>query len=189
MSGASSEKGLDVLAAAFRLAAQSHPDLELVLVGEGPYRTTLHERLRGTKHRFLGPLTGATLAGAYASADMFCLPSRTETFGQVVLEAAASGLPVVVTDRGGAHESVIADETGLVVPADDAYVEAIRRLAADPELRRRLGGCRGRLQATTRTGWPELFEQLAASYHEVVNPTTRSRAQHDPVALAPVRPQ
>ncbi len=186
----SREKGLDVLAAAHRLAAQSNPEIELALVGEGPYGAALAELLDGTKHRFLGPLTGPALSSAYASADAFCLPSRTETFGQVVLEAAASGLPVIVTDRGGAHESVIADETGLIVPADNprALAEAINLLATDPDLRRRLGS-RGRLRATERSGWAELFGQLAASYEEVVDRPSRTRAPHETAALAPAPPQ
>jgi glycosyltransferase involved in cell wall biosynthesis len=186
----SREKGLDVLAAAVRLAAQASPDIELVLVGEGPYRADLAQMLDGTQHRFLGPLTGRELASAYASADIFCLPSRTETFGQVVLEAAASGLPVIVTDRGGAHESVIRDETGLVVAADDpsALADAINVLAADQDLRRRLGS-RGRQHATQRSGWSEVFSQLVASYEDIVEHPSWTRTPPDTAALAPSPPR
>ena len=182
----SREKGLDVLAQAFRRAASAHPKLELVLIGDGPYRTELAETLRGTRHRFLGPLTGSSLSAAYASADMFCLPSRTETFGQVVLEAAASGLPVIVTDQGGAHESVIDNETGLVVPADrpDALAHAIGALASDLVLRQRLGS-RARAVANQRSGWPELFAQLVASYRDVLSPT---RPGEHPATAPPSAP-
>jgi len=186
----SREKGLDVLADAFRLAAQSRPDLELVLVGEGPYRGELAELLGGTRHRFLGPLTGSALSAAYASADVFCLPSRTETFGQVVLEAAASALPVIVTDRGGAHESVVDGQTGLVVPADDprALAAAISALARDPQLRRRLGA-QAREHAGRRSGWPELFGQLVSSYAEVVARPSWPHSAADSAAQAPAAPR
>jgi glycosyltransferase involved in cell wall biosynthesis len=186
----SREKGLEVLAAAHRRAAQSRPEIELVLVGEGPYRAELAGLLAGTPHRFLGPLTGRELASAYASADVFCLPSRTETFGQVVLEAAASGLPVIVTDRGGAHESVLAGETGLIVPADDpiALADAVVALAADSGLRRRLGG-RGRQHAAQRSGWSEVFGQLVASYDDVAHHPSWSHRPPDTAALAPAPPR
>jgi glycosyltransferase involved in cell wall biosynthesis len=186
----SREKGLEVLAAAHRRAAQSRPEIELVLVGEGPYRAELAGLLAGTRHRFLGPLTGRELASAYASADVFCLPSRTETFGQVVLEAAASGLPVIVTDRGGAHESVLAGETGLIVPADDAVAlgDAVVALAADSGLRRRLGS-RGRQHAAQRSGWSEVFGQLVTSYEDIVHRPSWSHTPPDTAALAPTPPR
>ena len=190
----SREKGLDVLAHAFRRAASAQPKLELVLVGEGPYRTELAELLRGTRHRFMGALTGSQLSSAYASADIFCLPSRIETFGQVVVEAAASGLPVIVTDQGGAHESVVPNETGLIVAADqpDALARAIGVLAADPAYRRQLGAS-GRLAATQRSGWAELFAQLVASYGDVLTPAVRGPARDTPpgapAVTAPAEPR
>ena len=186
----SQEKGLAVLADAFRLAATSHPELELVLIGEGPYRDALGRRLAGTPHRFLGPLTGSALSSAYASADLFCLPSRTETFGQVALEAAASGLPVIVTDQGGAHESVVDGETGLVVPADEphALAAAIDTLARDPARRQRLGH-QARQQASLRSGWAELFAQLVASYAEVVDRPVWGRQTGATAAQTPTTPR
>jgi len=186
----SREKGLDVLADAFGLAARAHPELELVLVGEGPYRATLASRLDGARHRFLGPLTGTALSSAYASADLFCLPSRTETFGQVVLEAAASGLPVIVTDQGGAHESVVDAETGIVVRADDphALAAAIDALARDPARRQRLGH-QAREHASRRSGWAELFAQLVASYSEVVDRPPWGRRSGVSAAHAPIAPR
>jgi glycosyltransferase involved in cell wall biosynthesis len=77
---------------------------------------------------------------AYASSDIFVFPSATDTFGNVVLEAQAAGLPVIVTDRGGPMENVRAGRTGLVVAADDvaALKAAMRRLVEDSALRRRM---------------------------------------------------
>jgi len=174
----SREKGLDTLAQAFRIAAAQYPDLELVLVGDGPFRSELAELLAGTKHRFLGEITGPALGAVYASADMFCLPSRTETFGQVVLEASASGLPVIVSDSGGAHESVIDGHTGIIVHSDApaAFAEALCTLAADPE-RRRLMGETAHEVASQRSSWAEIFMQLTDSYTHAI-PTAMTGARH-----------
>lgn len=101
----SREKNLHVLADAYRLVATRAPHLRLVLVGDGPARAELEETLRGLPVTFTGYLTGDDLANAYASSDIFVFPSGTDTFGNVVLEAQASGLPVVVTDKGGPQET------------------------------------------------------------------------------------
>lgn len=164
----SKEKGLPTLADAFRRASEQHPELVLALVGEGPLHEDLARSLAGTRHRFLGPLSGTSLAAAYASADVFCLPSETETFGQVSMEAAASGLPVVVVDRGGAPETIVPGTTGLVAPAADpvGLAEAIGRLVPDPELRRRMGNA-GVEHARARRSWDDVFEELCAGYDSV----------------------
>ena len=94
------EKGADLLADAFLQARAKNPKLRLVLVGGGPEQEGLRERV-GEAARFCGWLEGEQLARAYASADIFLFASRTDTFGQVVLEAQASGLPVVAVAEGG----------------------------------------------------------------------------------------
>lgn len=164
----SKEKNLGLLAEAFKRAAATDRTLVLALVGEGPNVEGLSEMLKGTRHRFVGPLTGTALAAAYASADLFCLPSETETFGQVSVEAAASGLPVVVVDRGGAPETIVNGQTGIVAPAGDpaALAEVITRLARDPDLRARMGAA-GIAHARGRRSWNDVFEDLAASYATV----------------------
>jgi glycosyltransferase involved in cell wall biosynthesis len=165
----SSEKGLFLLAGAFRRASAGRPDLRLALVGEGPARRELERALAGTPHRFAGPLRGDDLAAAYASADVFCLPSATETFGQVVTEAAASGLPSIVLAAGAASEQVVDGETGLVVPPDDAtaLAVAIGRLA-DGEALRVAMGRRARALALRRPGWSEVFDELLDGYADLV---------------------
>lgn len=99
---------------------------------------------------FTGILTGEDLAQAYASSDLFQFPSTTDTFGNVVLEAQASGLPVIVTDEGGPQENLIHGRTGLIVPANDmeAFVGAIVSLIDDPESMARM-----RRQARENSGW------------------------------------
>src|ERR687895_1046771 len=94
------EKGADLLAEAFLRAHARDPRLRLVLAGGGPEEDTLRERL-GRRATFLGWLDGDDLARAYATADLFLFASRTDTFGQVILEAQASGLPVVAVGEGG----------------------------------------------------------------------------------------
>lgn len=130
------EKNLDVLTEAFATIASIRPEVHLVVVGDGPYREVMERRLSGMAVTFTGYLDGDNLAQAYASADIFVFPSATDTFGNVVLEAQASGLPVIVTDCGGPRENIIPDKTGLIVEAGnaDALSRAILRLTDHPEL-------------------------------------------------------
>ena len=132
----SREKDLNVLAAAFRDLARTRPDVHLVVVGDGPYLEEMRRELAGTPTLFTGYLTGEDLAQAYASCDVFVFPSTTDTFGNVVLEAQASGLPVIVSDVGGPQENVLDGETGLIAAGRDAqaFCRAMRRLADDPAL-------------------------------------------------------
>src|SRR6201995_981248 len=107
------EKGVDLLAGAFLRAREEDPRLRLILAGGGPEEVVLRERL-GDHGTFLGWLSGADLPAAYASADAFLFASRTDTFGQVILEAQASGLPVVAVGEGGPTSLIAPGETGLL---------------------------------------------------------------------------
>ena len=97
-------------------------------------------------------LHGEELATAFASAELLVFPSTTDTFGNVVLESLASGMPALVTDLGGPSEIVQHNETGWILPAHDrdAWARAIRRLVEDPEIREHMGGL-GRRYAETCT--------------------------------------
>ena len=161
----SREKGLGLLVESFRRLSAERPDLTLALVGGGPDAEALGRALARTRHRLLGPLTGETLAAAYASADLFRLPSVTETLGQVVLEAGASGLPAVVLDEGGASESIEHGRTGLVARAGDPdeLAWSLRRLVDSPPLRAKLGRS-ARAAMLARPGWDEVFAGLVESY-------------------------
>lgn len=133
----SKEKNLQLLADVFpKLSAGTIP-VQLVMVGDGPYRAELEQHLQGTSAVFTGFLGGDDLAAAYASADVFVFPSSTDTFGNVVLEAQASGLPVIVSDGGGPKELMLDGITGLVVPAgcSDALLTAMTRLLNDRDER------------------------------------------------------
>ena len=130
----SREKNLDVLAAAWRIVRARHPNARLVVAGDGPARATLAACAGATLY---GTLHGEALAQVFASADVFAFPSETETFGNVVVEAAASGVPAVVVRAGAAHEHVIAGETGEIVASNDApaFAAAIGALLDDPARR------------------------------------------------------
>ncbi|MGA1193476.1 MAG: glycosyltransferase family 4 protein [Kiritimatiellia bacterium] len=130
----SREKNLETLASAFKRLLPTRPDISLTLVGEGPFRTELERLLAGTPVTFAGTLKGEALARAYASADLFVFPSKTDTFGRVVLEAQASGLPVVVSDQGGPKDAMLDGITGVVVDALDEQrlAAAIDALTDDP---------------------------------------------------------
>jgi glycosyltransferase involved in cell wall biosynthesis/predicted metal-dependent phosphoesterase TrpH len=137
----SKEKNLDLLARAFKEFVKAHADVCLVVAGDGPYRQEMEKALSGTPCLFTGYVGGEALASLYASCDLFVFPSMTDTFGNVVLEAQASGLPVIVSDCGGPRENIIPGETGLIIRGDDcrSLLDALRFLVADPHRREWMG--------------------------------------------------
>ena len=156
------EKGVDLLADAFLAARGRDPALHLVIAGGGPDEARLRMRV-GEAATFLGWLEGDELARAYASADIFMFPSSTDTFGQVILEAQASGLPVVAVSEGGPPELVHNGRDGLLRPPDaDALAVALLELANDPARRGRLGAASA--EAAADRGWDRALSQLAAGY-------------------------
>ena len=163
----SEEKRLGVLLDAFAIVARERPDVRLVIAGDGPIRHEL-ERTAPAGVVFTGEVVGDELATLYASADAFCFPSTTDTFGQVLLEAAASGLPVVAAEAGGAPELVANGRTGLIVPPEQplAFAAALLELAVDPDLRHRLAEA-ARAGALLRT-WPATIAELDRVYRNVL---------------------
>jgi glycosyltransferase involved in cell wall biosynthesis len=137
----------------------------LVFVGDGPYKGYLQQQL--PEAIFPGFLRGGDLARAYASADIFAFPSKTETFGNAVLEAMASGLPVLVTDVGGPKDFVVDGENGLVARSDAEFIDLHRQLTDDEELRSRLG--RKAREFALTCEWDRIFEsQVLGSYRKVI---------------------
>jgi glycosyltransferase involved in cell wall biosynthesis len=123
------EKNLPLLVRAFRAVQAREPAARLVVVGDGPERASLHALAPDAV--FAGMQRGEALARHYASADLFVFPSRSETFGNVVLEAMASGLATVAFDYGAAREHVVDGVHGAAVPFADeaAFIEATVRTA------------------------------------------------------------
>jgi glycosyltransferase involved in cell wall biosynthesis len=169
----SAEKNIGALVAAFRALAET--GAHLVLVGDGPARGELEQALGRQRVTFTGYLSGEALATAYASADVFAFPSLTETFGQVVQEAMASGLPVVGFDAGGVHDLVARERTGLLALAGDAgaFAAALAALVASPERRTRLGA-QGRAFAVEHT-WARVMDGLLEVY--AASAATRPRVR------------
>ncbi len=137
----SKEKNLQHLEKVFRTLTETRQDVHLVLVGDGPYLSEMQANMKGLPCTFTGYLEGEDLAAVYASSDLFVFPSTTDTFGNVVLEAQASGIPVIVTDLGGPHENLIPGKTGLVVDASDseAFLKAVDSLLKEPNRMQQMG--------------------------------------------------
>lgn len=132
------EKNLDLAVRAFRTLQRALPSARFVWVGDGPERTRLERE--HPDFVFCGMQRGEALAQHFASADLFLFPSRSETYGNVTLEAMASGIPTVAFDYGAARECLRDGEHGAAVDdrddhADDAFVDAAVRIATDPALR------------------------------------------------------
>ncbi len=167
------EKGVDLLAESFLRARVVEPRLHLLLAGGGPEEGELRARL-GEHATFLGWLEGDDLARAYASADLFLFCSRTDTYGQVVLEAGASGLPVVAVGEGGPAALIENRHTGILCQPDaDHLAGAVLQLTASPALRRRLGEA-ARGVAATRS-WDRAMEQLGNGYRRALAEPAASR--------------
>jgi glycosyltransferase involved in cell wall biosynthesis len=160
------EKGVDLLAESFLRAHRSDPRLHLLLAGGGPEEEALRSRL-GARVTFLGWLGGEDLAEAYASADVFLFASRTDTYGQVVIEAGASGLPIVAVAEGGPAALVENRHTGLLCrPDPDHLAGALLQLAASPLLRSHLGASGA--EAARQRSWERSMDQLAAGYRRLL---------------------
>ena len=156
------EKGVELLADAFEAARRQDPRLHLVLAGGGAEEGMLRERL-GDHATFLGWLGGLHLARAYANSDAFLFASRTDTFGQVILEAQASGVPVVAVGEGGPMSLIASGETGLLAPPDaDALAASLLTLVGTPALRERLR--EAALVSVRQRTWSASLERLAAGY-------------------------
>jgi glycosyltransferase involved in cell wall biosynthesis/predicted metal-dependent phosphoesterase TrpH len=174
----SNEKRIEVLLDAFGRLRERTPEARLAIVGDGPARAEL-ERTAPDGVTFMGELRGDGLAQAYASCDVFCFPSTTDTFGQVILEASASGLPVVAADTGGAPELVRHRTTGLLFRPDDpaALADALAELVDDIPFRLALG--RHALAHAQRRSWAASYDELLAGYAAV----TRRAPVAQPLAV------
>jgi glycosyltransferase involved in cell wall biosynthesis/predicted metal-dependent phosphoesterase TrpH len=169
------EKGVDLLAESFLRARAADPRLHLLLAGGGPEEGELRVRL-GEYATFLGWLEGDALARAYASADIFLFCSTTDTYGQVVLEAGASGVPVVAVAEGGPASLVENRHTGMLCQPDpDHLAGAVLQLAASPLMRRHLGA--SAVRAARARSWEQAMGQLADGYRRALGVSTAVAGQ------------
>ncbi|MCK6625651.1 MAG: glycosyltransferase family 1 protein [Anaerolineae bacterium] len=144
------------------------PQVRLAIVGDGPARPELERLFAETPTVFTGYLQGDELARAYAAADMFVFPAANETLGNVVLEAMASGLPVVAARAGGVLDHVVEGETGLLFEPEsqEALIAAVSRLLADEKYARQLGSSgRARVQPQS---WAAVLDGLLADYTALI---------------------
>jgi glycosyltransferase involved in cell wall biosynthesis/predicted metal-dependent phosphoesterase TrpH len=169
------EKGVDLLAETFLRAHAADPRLHLLLAGGGPEEAELRERL-GERATFLGWLSGEDLPRAYASADAFLFCSSTDTYGQVILEASASGLPIVAVAEGGPAALIENRHTGLLCRPDaDHLAGMLLQLASSPRLRQQLGAAGAR--AARERSWERSMAQLANGYRRALDAAAATPAQ------------
>jgi glycosyltransferase involved in cell wall biosynthesis len=168
------EKNFPLVIDAFRAMRRIRPDAKLVLVGEGPMRAELERERIGCV--IAGRLVDGALSAHYASADAFLFPSTTETFGNVTLEAAASGLGIVAYRYAAAREYLEHERSALLVDFDDAagFVAAAERLARERGLARELG--RAARAATEGLTWDRTIEDFEAVLRETAD---RARASEE----------
>jgi glycosyltransferase involved in cell wall biosynthesis len=174
------EKNVPLAVRAYRAMVEARPGTRLVVVGDGPERGRLQAALPDAV--FTGMLRGEALAAHYASADVFLFPSLTETFGNVTLEAMASGLAVVAYDDAAAAQHIRPFASGLLAPRGDAaeFVAHARRLALQPGLVDRLGPAAR--EAVTAVSWDAVGEAFTGLLEKAA-----SRAENVPAASIPSR--
>lgn len=157
----STEKNVRFLAEVERsLLQQGFTDFEFYIVGQGSDGPWLQEHMQ--QAQLPGVLRGAKLAEAYANMDIFAFPSPTDTFGNVVLEALASGVPCVVTASGGPKFIVRDGETGFVATTESDFIAGVAHLLSDPDLRARM--CAAARRLALSYSWDAVFERVYAGY-------------------------
>lgn len=165
----SKEKNLCLLVEIFKKLVAENSKFHLIVVGEGPYIVEMERELKACPVTFTGYLQDEDLSQAYASSDLFIFPSVTDTFGNVVLEAQASGLPVLVTDQGGPMENMVHEKTGYMISANDPdkFVTRILEISENEILRKNIRN-NARSYAESRV-FESAFLETWNYYQEVKN--------------------
>lgn len=164
----SAEKDMDILFEAYRQIKRDYGSKTiLVIAGGGPMLEKFQSENKDAI--FTGYVKGEKLAELYASADIFTFPSSTETLGNVVLEAMASGIPVVAADSGGVRENVIDGFNGLLCRPRDvqSYYSGIKMLIDNHALRLQMG--KDARNYAIKKDWENVFDKLMVSYSDVIN--------------------
>jgi phosphatidylinositol alpha 1,6-mannosyltransferase len=164
------EKRVDLL-----VEVAQTPGVALTIIGDGALREDLERMFADTGTHFTGYMFGSELAEAFASADVFLFTGPNETFGQVVQEAMASGLPSIVINQGGAQDLVESGVNGYVCPPHPgAFAEAVRTLRDNSSLRREMS--KNARKLVENRSWEAIMGQLEGYYAEAVN--LNERYQH-----------
>ena len=162
------EKNVGYIGQALALVIAARPHARILIVGDGPARPEIEAAL-GDSARFVGYRSGDDLADHYAAADLFAFTSLTETFGNVILEAMASGLPVVAIRSGGPGDIVRPGETGVLIEPDqpaEVFADALIDLLDHPDRRREMA-LAARNYALTQT-WEAIMAGLRARYERIL---------------------
>lgn len=160
------EKGLDVYAESIQTLRERGVQPKSLIVGDGPTRDDLVDRLPDTV--FAGHLEGDELSTAYASSDIFLFPSETETFGNVTLEAMASGLPAVCADATGSSTLVEDGQTGFLAEPKNvsAFADCLDRLISDPVLRNKMSAASR--EKAMKFDWEAVLGKIPSYYNELL---------------------
>ncbi len=151
-----------------RAVLEHVPGTRLALVGGGPHQENLERYFAGLPVKFAGYMTGERLASAYASADIFVFPSAFESFGLVILEAMASGLPVVSSRVGGAQDMIQEDVTGYTFAVNDvdALVNGVQQIVGQAGKLQAMG-LAARRHAESQS-WPNMMDELIDCYEAIL---------------------
>jgi glycosyltransferase involved in cell wall biosynthesis len=161
----SQEKNLPLLLGIGGQLTRENPAVRLIVTGTGPMERKLKRAFSQAGIVFTGVRRGEELSTLFASADLFALPSSTETLSLVAMEAMASGIPVLAMNAGGVRDFLKHEENSLLANSDREFEEFLRLLAGDAGLRRRLGAG-GRLGAEART-WSAAVAMLVRDYEKI----------------------
>jgi phosphatidylinositol alpha 1,6-mannosyltransferase len=176
------EKRIDLL-----LEAARTPGVALTIIGDGALRDELERQFEGTGTHFTGYLFGDDLAQAFASADAFMFTGGNETFGQVVQEAMASGLPAIILNQGGIVDLVEHGVTGFICPPDPAAFAAAAQTLLDNERLRRQMSSAARTVMEQRP-WEAIMAQLEGHYSEAAALNSRYKTRFPPFGIIPPIP-
>ena len=160
------EKGLDVFVKTIKMIEESNSRHKVLIVGEGPERYNLERRLPHTI--FTGFLEGNDLSKAYSSLDIFFNPSQTETFGNVTLEAMASGLPCVCANATGSSSLIADGENGYLIDPDNIplYAQALTKIINNPQKRKLMG--RKSYEKSKDYDWEAIFNNMIDNYRQAI---------------------
>jgi len=176
------EKNLDLLIKSFMHAKSIEPRTKLVVVGDGPLRGSLQQKC--PEAIFVGKKSGLELAECYASADMFVFPSLTETFGNVTIEAMASGLAVIAYRHAAAGDLIISGENGITVdPGDEhAFIQAVSTTLINQSLIRRLGFAA--IVTAKQQSWEEIARRTECIWKEMILQKKETQHCHENVIIS-----
>jgi len=166
------------------LVATGMRDFRFVIVGTGSEREWMEREMQAT--HFAGVLKGEALARVYANLDLFIFPSHTDTFGNVVLEAQASGVPAVVSDQGGPKFIIRDGQTGLVANGEQGFLDATLCLMSQPKLHWQMRDAARKLAC--QASWDHVFQQVYQAYEVCLQRAAMERALHPSLQTKTVRP-